>query len=429
MSLYAESGFARCIRKIGKGKPIILYGAGMDAIWAIEKYRELISCDFYGCVCDGDSCKQSMKIAGIEILSFDKSLEKYPDAYIWVTAKEYKFEIIGFLLYERGICAERILNYEPVVRRRSCLYAEKRFFLFEDLAEDGTVLRYVRMCDILGKYPALPFRSYDSLCTDFREFRDSVVEGIEKNSENVECIGCRNARETYYAESRKVRTYNLMTDGRCNFRCCYCDAPIHSARKTEDIFDFVRAFEMLESTGMLADDLHVDITSGEICVNPLREKMLEISGKYAETITIATNASAYNESLYKVLESKRASIIVSMDAGTKETFARIKGCDMFERVKENLRSYRKAGIGAVELKYIFVPGMNDNTEDVDGFLELCEEINPGVVTISFDFYYEGEVQSSTIEMMRRMRVGLMKGGLFHKYEARVSHIIRLTDEV
>lgn len=430
MKLFEKSCFMRQIEETAKGKPLILHGAGMDAVWAIEDWRRNFGLTFQGCVCDGDSRKQGGNLDGVEILSPDLALERYPDAPIWVAAKDYKFEIMGDLVYGRKVPETRILNYEPLVRKRGCRYAEKVFFSYEKFGEGGALTRQLRVCfESVRPVPQMPFGRYEQLADQFSQFRDEVVDMLVSDVCHPKCKSCDCIKDSYYAADRKIRTYNLATDGRCNFKCRYCHAPIFSNERVPEIFDFMKALEIIAESGMLADDLHMDITSGEICVNPYRSKMLDAAVRFAETVSIATNASIFDQQMFELLQSRRASLIVSVDAGTRETFKNVKRRDQFDKVKGNLIAYGKAGIGAVELKYIILPGVNDKLADVEGFVDLCQEVNPAVVTISFDFYYEGKVSPHTIDMINQLKNKLSMHGFFYKYEARAAHFLRQSDEV
>ncbi len=70
---------------------------------------------------------------------------------------------------------------------------------------------------------------------------------------------------------------------------------------------------------------------------------------------------------------------VSIDAGTPETYARVKGKDAFDRVVSNLVEYSRSG--KIQLKYIV---MKDNLEDADinGFLNLARLINVESVMVT-----------------------------------------------
>ena len=73
---------------------------------------------------------------------------------------------------------------------------------------------------------------------------------------------------------------------------------------------------------------------------------------------------------------------ISLDAGTKSTYAAVKGLDVFEEVIETLRRYKYAG-SYMLLKYIILPE-NCNKNDFDGFVKLAQELRPISVSVSCD---------------------------------------------
>ena len=100
-----------------------------------------------------------------------------------------------------------------------------------------------------------------------------------------------------------------------------------------------------------------------------------------------TNASKFDDYLADCISGGRCIICVSVDAGTHETYAKVKGIDCFEKVRDNLKKYSNIDRGVVALKYIFLPNVNDNEDDIMGFIELCCKLNPGFVYLSFDLNY------------------------------------------
>ena len=71
-------------------------------------------------------------------------------------------------------------------------------------------------------------------------------------------------------------------------------------------------------------------------------------------------------------------INVSLDAGTAETFAKIKQVDCFDKVVTNLRLYSRDG-GGIDLKYILMDGINLGKQDLDGFLDIAKEVSAAVI--------------------------------------------------
>jgi molybdenum cofactor biosynthesis enzyme MoaA len=149
------------------------------------------------------------------------------------------------------------------------------------------------------------------------------------------------------------------------------------------------------------------LAAGEISVHPLRDRILtELQDNQC---WIYTNASVYNGKIGEMLAKGHSRIYPSIDAGTPETFARIKGVNLFDKVCENL--YRYSLDGLVHLKYIILPGINDDDADIDGFIALCERLKIRDVDITRDMDRLDAFSDRTICTIARMLDELQRLGI------------------
>lgn len=79
-------------------------------------------------------------------------------------------------------------------------------------------------------------------------------------------------------------------------------------------------------------------------------------------------------------------VLTSPDAGTRETYKKIKQVDCFDRFVSNLKKYPLDKVISFQMKYIFLDGINDNKEDVDGFCEIAKETYCKKIAISSDCF-------------------------------------------
>jgi wyosine [tRNA(Phe)-imidazoG37] synthetase (radical SAM superfamily) len=95
----------------------------------------------------------------------------------------------------------------------------------------------------------------------------------------------------------------------------------------------------------------------------------------------------YDEKISQNLhDNPRSAINLSIDAGTPETWKKVKGVDNFDLVTENLVKYfsNSARPGQITLKYIVLPGINDNYEDYQSAMEIMKIFKTGHLTIARD---------------------------------------------
>ena len=180
-------------------------------------------------------------------------------------------------------------------------------------------------------------------------------------------------------------------------------SPKNGEEISENIIEVIKALKHSNGKIKLAKKVKFAIASGEPALYPGLEKIIsETPDAYFE---ILTNASIYSKVIERLISGNRGEILVSLDSGTAETFKTIKGLDLFERVINNIRKYRDHG--NVLLKYIVIPGVNDNMDDIDGFIRICRNIDPKKIYVARDCIYDFDIKSIsygelTMSFMRRL---------------------------
>lgn len=212
-----------------------------------------------------------------------------------------------------------------------------------------------------------------------REARRSIHEEIRRGS-HPDCMGCVYLKGAEWPERKYIAdklTMNPWTH--CNLKCVYCFTllPVHTNKKVS--YDLVAVI-----TDMLAGR-HFDpkglVTwgGGDISALPEFNEISELFQNYGATQDFKTSAFKYLKGVADALRRNVGKVEVSIDAGTRETYAAYKGRDAFDRVVENVLRYRECG--DVQLKYI-ADRSNVTDADVDGFVGLVERVRPTLVTIT-----------------------------------------------
>jgi molybdenum cofactor biosynthesis enzyme MoaA len=111
-------------------------------------------------------------------------------------------------------------------------------------------------------------------------------------------------------------------------------------------------------------------------------------------LMLDTNGYLFSEAAANILKQGCAELCVSIDAGTPETYRRLKGVDGFGQVCANMREYSKHG--RIVLKFIMFEGINVNDADISGFYALADEI-ADMVLLSRDFYMKGTLSDHTLK--------------------------------
>jgi MoaA/NifB/PqqE/SkfB family radical SAM enzyme len=152
------------------------------------------------------------------------------------------------------------------------------------------------------------------------------------------------------------------------------------------IYDYL---VFLCKNNMINKDAAILWTGGEPTLVPWLEDGVRLLAAFLDRPQdILTNAVVYSDVLAQCLSEGMVKLMVSLDSGTRDTYALVKGKDCFDTVAENLKRYGKNASDGILMKYIFVPGKNVSKDEFDAFYELCREIETEHITVTFDYLHK-----------------------------------------
>lgn len=265
--------------------------------------------------------------------------------------------------------------------------------------------------------PAYPYlESAQKTAENFIQKRDAIVQELRLGAQYDEarpCIGCRDLK-LIEDSAPMIEAINLgFSPTVCQCKCIYCgvkEAEYNDYQKaaTSKIAPMIaEMIRYLDESGHIAKNCKVSIASGEITIHPHKDLILDAFQKYQ--CTFFTNALVYDEKIAENLRRRDGSINISIDSGTKETYKSIKGLDGFSKVVENIKKYRQSG--NVIIKYIVLPGINDNQADFEGVIKLLQETGIRSISISRDQRPEAVPDAALFEAIARFFTLLRRAGL------------------
>jgi uncharacterized Fe-S cluster-containing radical SAM superfamily protein len=362
------------------------------------------------CICDADPQKQGNTYYGLLVSEPTDVVDKYPDAFFFVTSNLHRPEIIGYLVHNLNVTPKRILNYDTVEWKKSCHYLESEAYVIADASKINFC------CSDFGKQ-ITPFvdisNNYCDSVAKFTKYRDRFISDLQNGTTESTCANCTFFKDGYYFANRKVRKIVTSSGGGCNFRCIYC---INSAKHPVDLHNpdpisFTNLISEFETSGELSNAPKLIMGAGEFVIHPERSSLYRLcdNSEY-----ILTNCSIFDENIARILENGNVALEVSVDAGDRQTFKDIKGIDCFEKVCENIKRYSENKNSSVHLKYIFLPGINDNAENVNGFLDICLGNNIDFAVISYNLLLSlNDVPVVTLQMIKLMVDGFNRNGILY----------------
>lgn len=226
---------------------------------------------------------------------------------------------------------------------------------------------------------------------EFFERKNQYREIFKRGGCPQECIGCTGVSEKEW-DTENYIDYILFTPWlECNSECVYCGAARekeHIAKNTSKYNTLNIVKDMIDK-GILIKNSILDFAGGEPTMYEHFEELLDlfVDNGY-RTSVIHTNAIKYNQAIEKGMKKGVVHLLVSIDAGSKAVHRKIKGVDSYNTVWANLKKYSEAqtdGIKNIKTKYIVVPGINDNREEIDLWLQKSSEIGVKSVVLNLDY--------------------------------------------
>jgi MoaA/NifB/PqqE/SkfB family radical SAM enzyme len=146
-----------------------------------------------------------------------------------------------------------------------------------------------------------------------------------------------------------------------------------SGRAVLPLERFLRFFEQIRPYAE-----HLTLIGGEPLMYPWIDQVLELLAQHEIAVTMNTNATLLREKvLDRLLALHALHLKCSLDAATRETYRRIRGSDLFERVSANVRGFAER---ARELPHMhFIPVfvvMRENLDEVLPFVDLAAPLRP-----------------------------------------------------
>lgn len=180
---------------------------------------------------------------------------------------------------------------------------------------------------------------------------------------------------------------NLGIDlyGRCNIKppCVYClwdRMKVLEGEYAEVPVDK----ETLENYGPFFNSARtlVNCSFGEPLLHPRLGEILDFCAGHKKIVELSTNGQAFTERTIKALAGKPIYLYVSLDAATRETYAKIRN-DRWDEIVPNLlrldEERRKAG-HLPKIFMVFMP-MRVNMNDMEDYFRLCRRINADALVL------------------------------------------------
>ena len=286
------------------------------------------------------------------------------------------------------------------MRYKSCRLLEHGIYIYHDPGTKRLVVGHccnsdhLEFTDRLYMYFDLKNEKldWDYIFEKKRELRENAKKGIYPS----QCEGCFELTERDWDNEDYISHLTAGHIIKCNSRCVYCPTGrIKEWHNTEQEYDIKPIIEELTNKNLLRYNGSLRFVGGEPTLIKEFDWLVDLfSNHNVPEIYVPTSGIRLSKSLCNALEKvESAAIVTRVDAGSKETFEKIKGTKFYNLVLKNLKTYLKHSKKKdyVISKFILLPNYNDTTEEIDKWLASCKKM--GLIEVQFDA--EHSVSSST----------------------------------
>jgi wyosine [tRNA(Phe)-imidazoG37] synthetase (radical SAM superfamily) len=233
------------------------------------------------------------------------------------------------------------------------------------------------------------------MCTGVigQSYSNALLSAVGKETPPHRCTGCPYlVISDWNTFDGIITSVNLSAyPSPCQCKCIYCNYRNGESGRLSlerDSVYYDRMFDFLEyadSVGTISPNSVWQVSCGEITIHPYKKRIIDLVRNHKPAFY--TNCFIYDEDIAEILKTNPGSIInLSIDSGTPETWAKVKGVDNFGDVVENLYKYAKvcSKPDQITLKYINLPGINDNWNDHLGVVKILKDLSIKKITLSRD---------------------------------------------
>jgi len=219
-------------------------------------------------------------------------------------------------------------------------------------------------------------KSTDINAENIIKAKKKLYNEINFGKKETPCTGCPYLVKDNWPNLEKLEIKHLSIESHsvCSMKCTYCNDTYYGGKKAN--YNLEKVLNNLIESKSISKELSVAWGGGEPVLLDDFDKIFEMVNEKMKphSTMVYTNAIKYNKYIEKYLKSGKVKITTSIDAGTKETFKKIRGVKGMEKVLSNLKKYFMEAQKGIVVKYILT---DDNFSDleINSFLDNIKKNN------------------------------------------------------
>src|SRR5256885_13111020 len=183
---------------------------------------------------------------------------------------------------------------------------------------------------------------------------------------------------------RQIRDLRVSLTDRCNFRCFYClphgEPPVAPKEQMLSYEEIEYAVEIFVSLGIEK----IRLTGGEPMmrrdIETIIRKLSALKPRLHD-LALTTNGYFLPDRAQSLKDAGLDRITISLDSLKRETFERMTGVDVLERVLAGIEAAKSAGLTPIKINAVIVRGHNE--EEVADFASFARSTGVRMRFIEF----------------------------------------------
>lgn len=240
---------------------------------------------------------------------------------------------------------------------------------------------------------------------DIFKLKEKFIEDNKNGIIDPRCEGCFNLVYKGWEDSAPFINYihfNHWTH--CNSDCIYCytswDKKNFQRRPHYKVLPMIK--DLFEKN-LFKIGGEITFAGGEPTIlNEFEDLVSFLLKNGAERITVHSSGIKFSKAIANGIKEKKLSVCLSADAGTRETFKSVKRVDKFNKFWKNAKKYSDAQKDIdnkiyVETKFILIPEVNTNKEEIDKWLEKTVEVGIKSIVVDIENDFCRDLRAKNLE--------------------------------
>lgn len=259
--------------------------------------------------------------------------------------------------------------------------------------------------------------------------RDHYINEFKSGKIPTSCTGCYKIQEKEWDESYLINRIIITNRTKCSCNCIYCSLVTTSNQSKQELntrqtYDIVPVLYDLYSKNIIQEGCIITIAGGECTEYPKGELeyILYMASFLNCKLEILSSGMFYSNSIKRVLNASSCVLKISVDSGQKNTFEQIKRVKAYRQTWKNIKQYiqdsSKNNNSLVLIKYIIIPGINDNLTEVKFFIDKCKRVGCKNIELAVEYlwFYKNK-NNKPSDSIKETVLYIKKSGLLISYES------------